>query len=99
MPAPGLCRNALACEERWMAGWNNCLVENNGPSQRRVYMPTFGHDGNAQFSPLDDEMERLWEKEDFEVICLGDFNEFVMRDGVVHCITKYLSRSAEPASA
>jgi hypothetical protein len=34
----------------------------------------------------------LWEESGFTVHLLGDFNPFARRQGVVHCIKKYLRR-------
>lgn len=75
--------------------WNNCLVENTasdpGP---HVYLPTFGHGDQVHLAVIDDYMADLWAGLGFTVQRLADFNEFARRQGVVHCITKYLRRSA-----
>jgi hypothetical protein len=75
--------------------WNNCLVENTtahgGP---HVYLPTFGHGEQARLAAIDERMAELWNELGFTVHRLGDFNEFARRQGVVHCIKKYLRRSA-----
>lgn len=73
--------------------WNNCLVE-AGTDRRRVYLPTFGHPPDDDLAPLDAAMADLWAGLGFEVVLLGDFNPFARRQGVVHCITKYLRRGA-----
>ncbi len=74
--------------------WNNCLVENTtdagGP---HVYLPTFGHGDAAHLAAIDDHMAELWAGLGFTVHRLADFTEFARRQGVVHCITKYLARS------
>ena len=74
--------------------WNNCLVENtssgDGP---HVYLPTFGHGEHAALSVVDDHMVDMWTGLGFTVHRLADFNEFARRQGVVHCIKKYLERS------
>jgi len=72
--------------------WNNCLVETSTVAGRHVYLPTFGHGANADLKPIDDAMKALWESLGFTVHMLGDFNEFARRQGVVHCIKKYLRR-------
>jgi hypothetical protein len=41
---------------------------------------------------IDRHMAQLWEGLGFEVHLLGDFNSFARRQGVVHCIKKYLRR-------
>ncbi|MGQ0575662.1 MAG: hypothetical protein ACT4RN_15885 [Pseudonocardia sp.] len=75
--------------------WNNCLVENSESVGRTVYLPTFGHGPYAKLAALDDRMARLWEEElGFTVVRLGDFTGFAERQGVVHCIKKYLGRGA-----
>lgn len=72
--------------------WNNCLVENSTAVGRHVYLPTFGHLPNEDLEPVDKEMKALWERLGFTVHMLADFNAFARRQGVVHCIKKYLSR-------
>ena len=72
--------------------WNNCLVERSASKGRHVYLPTFGHGANADLRPIDEEMTRIWEELGFTVHPLGDFNMFAARQGVVHCIKKYLVR-------
>jgi hypothetical protein len=72
--------------------WNNCLVENSTLEGKHVYLPTFGHGANAELKLIDDHMAKLWERLGFAVHRLGDFNEFARRQGVVHCIKKYLLR-------
>ena len=74
--------------------WNNCLVENSSSAGRNVYLPTFGHGENADLARIDDEMDRLWTGMGFSVVRLADFNAFASRQGVVHCIKKYLRRGA-----
>ena len=73
--------------------WNNCLVENSDQTGKQVYMPTFGHGEKAALAVIDDRMEELWNERGFEVHRLADFNAFAERQGVVHCIKKYLSRA------
>jgi hypothetical protein len=73
--------------------WNNCLVENAG-NARHVYLPTFGDRPNTDLRKLDVEMQKLWSARGFEVHPLADFNEFARRQGVVHCIKKYIRRTA-----
>jgi hypothetical protein len=75
--------------------WNNCLVENSDTFGKHVYLPTFGHGVNADLAPIDAEMVGLWEARGFTVHSLGDFNGFAERQGVVHCIKKYVTRGAE----
>ena len=72
--------------------WNNCLVENSGTAGRHVYLPTYGHGRNRDLAVIDDHMSRLWADLGFEVHPLADFNSFARRQGVVHCIKKYLRR-------
>jgi hypothetical protein len=72
--------------------WNNCLVENSKAVGRHVYMPTFGHLPNEDLEPVDQAMKELWERQGFTVHMLADFNAFARRQGVVHCIKKYLRR-------
>jgi hypothetical protein len=73
--------------------WNNCLVERTGRGGD-VYLPTFGHGDAADLQSIDGHMRKLWEGLGFHAHMLGDFNEFARRQGVVHCIKKYLQRGA-----
>ena len=72
--------------------WNNCLVENSTSQGKHVYLPTFGYGSRSHLKKIDDEMKRLWTGLGFTVHALGDFNAFAERQGVVHCIKKYLKR-------
>jgi hypothetical protein len=73
--------------------WNNCLVENSPAQGKHVYLPTFGHGPHADLAVVDQWMARFWSEEmGFQVHLLGDFNGFARRQGVVHCIKKYLAR-------
>jgi hypothetical protein len=72
--------------------WNNCLVEDSVAHGKHVYLPTFGWGTNADLKPIDLEMKALWEGLGFTVHLLGDFNRFAERQGVVHCIKKYIAR-------
>jgi hypothetical protein len=56
-------------------------------------MPTSGHGEKASLAVIDDRMEERWGDRGFEVHRLADFNAFAERQGVVHCIKKYLSRT------
>lgn len=72
--------------------WNNCLVEDSPQEGRHVYLPTFGHAPYEHLAAIDAHMRQLWESLGYEVHPLGDFNPFAERQGVVHCIKKYLRR-------
>ena len=74
--------------------WNNCLVENSAAVGRHVYLPTFGHGPNADLAAIDEWTARFWSARGFTVHALADFNPFAERQGVVHCIKKYLERGA-----
>ena len=73
--------------------WNNCLVENSAGEGRHVYLPTFGHGAESDLAggrPAHD--RRSGQGLGFQVHQLADFNSFARRQGVVHCIKKYLRR-------
>ncbi len=74
--------------------WNNRLVENSAEAGRHVYLPTFGHGDDFDLKVVDEHMARLWEDLGFSVHLLADFGSFARRQGVVHCIKKYLRRGA-----
>lgn len=78
--------------------WNNCLVENSTEHGRHVYMPTFGYSDRLSLNVVDHHMKETWEQLGFTVHMLADFDPFARRRGVVHCISKYLSRSERPAT-
>jgi hypothetical protein len=71
--------------------WNNCLVEDSVAEGRHVYLPTYGG-GAPDLAALDAHMTRLWEGFGYTVHPLADFGPFARRQGVVHCIKKYLRR-------
>ena len=71
--------------------WNNCLVEDSAPEGRHVYLPTYGG-GAPDLAGLDAHMAALWEGLQYTVHPLADFGSFARRQGVVHCIKKYLRR-------
>jgi hypothetical protein len=73
--------------------WNNCLVERMEKGST-VYLPTFGYGDKSSLAVLDQQMTALWKGLGFEVKLLGDFNGFAERQGVVHCIKKYLERDS-----
>lgn len=72
--------------------WNNCLIENSETHGKHVYLPTFGHGANEDLTPLDAHMTSTFEGFGYTVHPLADFNAFARRQGVVHCIKKYLDR-------
>ena len=91
--AAGAAANTQVTVRTWHhITWNNCLVENSAAKGKHVYMPTFGHGPRADLKTIDEEMKRLWAGLGFTVHALGDFNAFAERQGVVHCIKKYLQR-------
>ena len=91
--AAGATDSTLVTVRSWHhVTWNNCLVENSAALGKHVYLPTYGHGSNADLKPVDEEMKRLWEQQEFTVHPLGDFNRFAERQGAVHCIKKYLRR-------
>jgi hypothetical protein len=75
--------------------WNNCLVEVSGRVGKHVYLPTFGHGDQRDLAAVDQAMIAIWEADGFQVHQLADFNAFARRQGVVHCIKKYLARGGE----
>ena len=72
--------------------WNNCLVESSETAGRHIYLPTYGHGDDADLALVDQHMTRTFEGLGFQVHPLGDFRSFARRQGVVHCIKKYLRR-------
>jgi hypothetical protein len=74
------------------ASTNNCLVQASQKKGNRVYLPTFGNEEYPELTKVDARMVELWSKQDFTVHPLGDFHAFARRQGVVHCIKKYLAR-------
>ncbi|MFD5826317.1 hypothetical protein [Lentzea sp. NPDC060358] len=66
-------------------------MENSSEVGHNVCLPTFGHGENADLAVIDDSVERLWTGLGFTVHRLADFSAFASRQGVVHCIEKYLA--------
>jgi hypothetical protein len=83
---------AVTVRDWYHITWNNCLVENSAGAGRHVYLPTYGHGPNRDLAVIDEHMARLWTELGFEVHPLADFTSFARRQGVVHCIKKYLRR-------
>lgn len=75
------------------ATWNNCLVQESATAGNHVYVPTFGHGEFRQLAAVDAWVEKFWAEElKFTPHMLGDFHPFARRQGVVHCIKKYVAR-------
>jgi len=63
---------------------------------RRCSFPA-GLSGRAEgphLAPIDDHMEQLFNGLGYTVHRLADFDSFARRQGVVHCIKKYLARGS-----
>jgi hypothetical protein len=75
----------------YFATYNNCLVEIT-KSSKHVWMPTYGHDGWRKLRAVDTAVERLWRKHGFTVHRLGNYHPFMLYQGGVHCLVKYLAR-------
>jgi hypothetical protein len=71
------------------------LVERSEAFDKHVYLPTYGHGRNGDLAVLDQDTQSLWGDRGFTVHALGDFNAFAERQGVVHCIKKYISQAAD----
>ena len=72
---------------RW-SSWDSGVT---GVEGRHVYLPTYGG-GAPDLAALDAHMAALWEGLGYAVHLLADFGSFARRQGVVHCIKKYLRR-------
>lgn len=75
----------------YFATANNALVQNNG-SEKKVWLPTYGHRKWPELVATDAKNKSIWESLGFEVTMLGDFHPFAFGLGAVHCIKKYLNR-------
>ncbi len=77
-------------ERLWyFATGNNVLV--GGDS---VYLPTYGHGVWPELAATDHRTAQIFEGLGYRVHRLADFHPFAENLGAVHCIKKYLARSA-----
>jgi hypothetical protein len=80
-------------ERMWyFATSNNCLVEID--DRRSVWLPTYGHEPWPELAATDEANKEIWEGLGFTVHQLANFHPFAQNLGSIHCIKKYLSRSA-----
>lgn len=73
---------------------NNCLVQESAAHGNHVYLPTFANEAFPELADMDDYMENFWQKEGFTVHRLAGCHPLAQRLGVIHCISKYVSRGA-----
>jgi hypothetical protein len=84
----------IAGVRRWYhATSNNCLVQIDGDAQD-VWLPTYGQPKMEALAKVDAEHKRIWEALGFAVHQLGNFHPFAFSLGALHCIKKYIARSA-----
>lgn len=82
-------------ERRWyFATSNNALVEDRPDRGPTVYLPTYGYGAWSSLAATDEANRAIWEELGFSPVALGDFHPFAENLGAVHCIKKYLARSA-----
>jgi hypothetical protein len=82
-------------ERLWyFATSNNALVQATGDANASVYLPTYGHGSWSTLTVTDQHNRELWESLGFATHLLGDFHPFAENLGALHCIKKYLVRSA-----
>ncbi|WP_299824753.1 hypothetical protein [uncultured Pontibacter sp.] len=78
----------------YYASYNNVLVEITSPTDKTVWLPTYGHGNWEQLKRTDEENKAIWEKLGFKVVLLTDFHPFAEFSGSVHCIKKYVKRNS-----
>ncbi len=82
-------------ERLWyFATSNNALVQATDDGTAAVYLPTYGHGSWSSLTATDQRNQQLWESLGFATHLLGDFHPFAENLGALHCIKKYLARSA-----
>ncbi len=78
----------------YFATSNNALVDIPAAGGPSVFLPTYGHGAWESLRLTDKRNRELWEEMGFTVHALGDFHPFAENLGALHCIKKYLGRSA-----
>lgn len=73
----------------YFATSNNVILQD---SEKKVWIPTYGHDHWSKLSVTDDANRDIWHSLGYEVEQLPNFHPFAANLGAAHCITKYLSR-------
>ena len=77
----------------YFATANNALVQND-PTDRHVWLPTYGHGAAYSYLQASDATNRkLWESLGYTVTELPSFHRLARGLGAVHCIQKYLARA------
>ena len=77
----------------YFATANNALVQ-DAPTDRHVWLPTYGQDPNYTYLKGSDAANReLWESFGYTVTELPSFHRLARGLGAVHCIQKYLARA------
>jgi len=57
-----------------------------------VWLPTYGYENWKKLEVTDNTNKAIWERLGYKVMMLPDCHVLAARNGVVHCISKYLSR-------
>lgn len=73
----------------YFATSNNVILQD---SEKKVWIPTYGHDYWSNLSATDDANREIWRSLGYEVQQLPNFHPFAANLGAAHCITKYLAR-------
>jgi len=74
----------------YFASANNVLLQDQ--PEKTVWLPTYGHGTWQKLEVTDKENKAIWERLGYNVMMLPDCHILAARNGVVHCISKYLSR-------
>jgi hypothetical protein len=88
--------NQITKTRHWyFASANNALVEIDG-STKNVWLPTYGHGLWKALVTTDRMNEAIWQRLGFNTRLLGDYNQFAVNLGSLHCLVKCLARRAAP---
>ncbi len=76
---------------------NNVLVEDAGPGQRVVWLPSFAHGQWAELAPVERANRRIWRDLGFDVRLVPNLLEFAENRGALNCMCKVVARGSAGA--
>lgn len=79
-------------KRKWyFASSNNALVQISS-TDKKVWLPSYGHGAWAQLAATDAANRQIWEELGFQVTMLTDCHALAYNLGGVHCLKKYVAR-------
>lgn len=93
LPSAYVVDRARRTIEWYFATANNALVQVTDGA-KDIWMPQYGFGAFGELQATDARNREILEEQGFTVHGLGDFHPFAYGLGAVHCISKYIARSA-----